>query len=1030
MSFKKAYDKLRLLIKERQDFEANHPYPPYSLYSTDINFFDIHGHNCLHYATMMDDKEAVLSCLEEGAHINLVHPLAEQTSPLSLALENGHLDMAEFLFSKGADCKNIYSFNFKKEESKQWILDHIKKDLEQKSFHRRFCHYKRTKFSLALEAGDKRYFDSLTENGTSLTKFLKKFIDSNNSQTISPTEVAISSGQLEIIKLALDNGVILEPSEPYTHSAIFQAVASKSHTVLDYLLEKKWDVNKQNHFKHTALMVAIAHEDFNAVEKLIKAHADITLKNIDGQTVFHYCKNLKDLRIIQLLLKQPHADELLNNEDIYGMKPLDLAIQARNDALILTFEPTIDPEKIDKLPGYGIEPIDLSEGWLSRIYFYLKTQYRSTELFSSEGYCNGMSYYRQLRSKAELFFKTLELIASWNGDNNDLETPFLAIAPQRPWYNNLKEVFEQWLNDITWFQQVEGIIKNPLEQTNRRFQNQVIGLSDDRDITLFSMPYDIFSPKFSLEQIREIFNYASQMPIGIRMEIQNNAHMCGYLKLEDGTHSYFDPNFLRKTTPTITVDSYFERMIDYLYIAQKQFQPESLNFGFRLFCFEQDALDFENFNILTACGLPTSKEERLAFQQNSPNRFTPLHVAVLTNSVEAVKILLAEKDNDLDEVDINGLTPLAMAIRHGSVKTIKLLLNSTSNRPNLESYIKFAYNEERKDIVPILADCSEITSLACILNSAIKNNDLDSLKSMVLNKKVALNENNGAPLALTTAFTYKSDVGIVEFLLEEGSSLFMIDEFNFHKTPLEVLIDYKPSLLKSCLPYLCPIDKKDEKGNSALHYAALYLDVKNIKMLLENGANPTIRNHDHVNPLMAVMDHNKSSYKNQLDCVELLLESTTFDLSNKADRNCLSEIINFYFIESSTEFQNKLLEKCDKIVLDSLNIKKMSILHQAILKDNPEAVKKLLEAGATVDLPTGQGSTPPVYDLISKFPSSHYPNKYQIIELLIDFKANLSFVNENGKTVLDLVSASSDEKLVDIFTKRGLLEGKENCLSF
>ena len=104
-TYESKFLKLQLQINLRQLFEHNHFYPPFSLHRTDLNFTDIEGNSLLHYAAAMGDLEKVKYCLQNQANINLKNDKKENA--ISIALENGHFAVVNYLFEQGASCANL-----------------------------------------------------------------------------------------------------------------------------------------------------------------------------------------------------------------------------------------------------------------------------------------------------------------------------------------------------------------------------------------------------------------------------------------------------------------------------------------------------------------------------------------------------------------------------------------------------------------------------------------------------------------------------------------------------------------------------------------------------------------------------------------------------------------------------------------------------------------------------------------------------------------------------------------------------------
>src|SRR5437868_6008873 len=97
---KEAYQRLETLIQERQKFEADHPYPPYTTYPTTIDYTDIDGKTLLSYACGMGDLEKVKFCISKDANI-------QKAQAMSIALREGHLDVVQYLYARKTECFDV-----------------------------------------------------------------------------------------------------------------------------------------------------------------------------------------------------------------------------------------------------------------------------------------------------------------------------------------------------------------------------------------------------------------------------------------------------------------------------------------------------------------------------------------------------------------------------------------------------------------------------------------------------------------------------------------------------------------------------------------------------------------------------------------------------------------------------------------------------------------------------------------------------------------------------------------------------------
>lgn len=116
---------------------------------------------------------------------------------------------------------------------------------------------------------------------------------------------AIPRGNFAIIKLLIDNGADLEQlyefSDGTSTTALISAAGNGSTHILEYLVKKGADVNRQNLNGETSLMRAAANNRIDNVKLLIANKADKNLKNNEGHTALDLAKAKKRKDVIKFL---------------------------------------------------------------------------------------------------------------------------------------------------------------------------------------------------------------------------------------------------------------------------------------------------------------------------------------------------------------------------------------------------------------------------------------------------------------------------------------------------------------------------------------------------------------------------------------------------------------------------------------------------------------------------------------------------------------------------------------------------------
>lgn len=745
----KKYKALQAFILKRQQFEAEHPFPPYNEYKTDINFSDKQGNTLLHYAAMMGDIDKIRDCIEGGANLNLKN--GEGDTAIVLALINDKFMAADFLLDSKADCASISFDECLNETQEAWFKEKIVSHSSQ------FI-TKQNTAKRAAEMGDLELMKSINVSAT-------------DSDSVLIT--AAANNQLEIVAYLLEKKIGINGSEPFCNTALMQAIISHHENMVKYLLSKDADIHKENELRRTAFMIAVMHNNRVAFDLLLEKKCDLHHFDVDGNTVLHLAVNKKSIFIKELLLI-PEIKTLVNLKNSYGDTPLDLAYRCKNDLAINVLAP--DMLSFKESPNYGHKHIRIAQDNVMKSMKYrLQLHYRSTEYFSDKGHCNGFAFLRSVyasQGMSQYYYDTLALMSNWDGDESTLFKPFSGIK-QADYYKNLDELFEQWTNDITWFQHTKLNRVDSIKLSDRVRQYHLVKdkqdhacymLNEEGETLVLDANFNKWQPR-----VRELMLYLMKMPKHVHFEIANSKHVTSAYINAQGHFDYYDPNFLYPAESTQDIDINVKRIIDYLYIfLSSEIKAFTNNyFQIKLLCFKKNfhLLHFDQFEIFNT--LPTSKQEVIQFQKDSPNQFTPLHVAFITRSLPCIKQLLLDGYCDLSARDANRRTALDIALKHKFYEGIVLFINysgmSVSDIYDLCSKNRFAFNDH---VIPNVSD----SVIAALFFKAIDKNDVTLIKTICEKGLIDLNKDYSGEMALHYAITnQKADA--CNILLEMGASV-------------------------------------------------------------------------------------------------------------------------------------------------------------------------------------------------------------------------------------------------------------------
>lgn len=195
------------------------------------------------------------------------------------------------------------------------------------------------------------------------------------------------------------------------------------------------------------------------------------------------------------------------------------------------------------------------------------------------------------------------------------------------------------------------------------------------------------------------------------------------------------------------------------------------------------------------------------------------------------------------------------------------------------------------------------------------------------------------------------------------------------------LIFLQPELIRLHYVPGMNINESDVFGNTPLHWAVLRKDLQEVRKLLEQGADPDIKNRKNYSVLhYAIMQKN-------FDLVQILLDGgADSNLKDESD----STPLHLAFIQNNIQMGRLLISYgADSNSADQWN---QTPLFRAILQNKWEFLKLLLESGADPNVQNNGGDT--VLHWAAK------GSNIDIINTLIDFGADVNRGDKFGQTPL------------------------------
>ncbi|MDP1604497.1 MAG: ankyrin repeat domain-containing protein [Legionella sp.] len=991
------FNKLKILIEKRQEFEAKNHFPPYSTHPTDINFPDENGVSLIHYAIWLGQLDTVKDLVQNGAILE---------NAINYALANGELAIAKYFLHINNNCAGVDLNLIANEECRKWFKNIIKESLENRS-HNSF-------FSSPIAYSE--YYQSKSVNKTRLERAaeigeLDLIQDYQNTIKKGPNEsiimkASVSNNEMEVFNYLVANGLKINPVIPYIESCLEVAINFQKNKAVDYLLANGANINYPGKLKKTALITAAEIGNVAIFEKILKNKPDITARDVLGQTALHYAVINNHIEIVSLLLAEPGIADIVNYVDIYGMTALDYAKEnSRQDIATLLGHPVDSDDKLKPL-------VDISQFFvMQKMKYYLLTQYRDLEFFNEKGHCNGLAFLRDLYSykgREDYFFETLELMASWDGEQESLNEAFEEGLPQKQYYKNLSELFEQWINDIIWFQHstLESIFEyKPGEnfQENRQFQWDVLGEESLPKPILISSFRDVTTMDCLLENM-EI--YSQRMPPGTRLELSGSGHGTSAFKKNDNTLSYYDPNLSRKTRPFVSSRDFTDVVVDTKLIMLDKYRENNVDVAMRFFYYDTPdmAENITNHNPFAAHEWPQNEEDVVNFQKKSPNAYTPLHIAVITGSISAVNKLLEDGYCKLTTPNTHQKTALILAVESKNIEIIKALLEVYPADKITAEEVLTVHNLNNQELMEVLLKKQGV-DFSLVFFSAMNKKDFSLLRRLLAERKVNTDITDGENTALSKAFDL-GDGQLLRFLLEHDFHL------NASSTYFKKISHSNLELYSIALPYLQNINEVDEKDNALVHHvidSSTSLDNK--KTMIEQLKNLKV-------------DLNKTNAKGKTP-FQLLMSNWFFDASYKIE--IMKLLLPYVTIEPRMQVQsllmasiqmadhvafNFLLSHCSPETLNNYNTDGFCPLHLAFLMRDKEMIDKLLLKGADINKPVQRGGNTCLHRIVLTEDTA-------FLDKFLENGASIDIENAEGQTVSDLLDSSSNQEFKEKFL-RGL----------
>jgi ankyrin repeat protein len=240
----------------------------------------------LHYAVMYDLPDVVRTLLK--ASRQFVNDVGARTShnqtPLTVASEMGHLEVARILLDHGAQCNTGDGNN---RPPLHWASQKGHSDIVQ----------------LLLDKGG----DTRKQDGRRRT----------------PLHWASQEGHLDVCRLLLDRGADVNSAGDSGQKPLHLASRNGHHKVARLLIDRRASVNAKGDSGLTPLHLASREGCLKVVQLLLVHRPDANAQDDDGQTALHLASRQGHFKIVQALLE--HGAGSVDVQTYDGQTPFQVA---------------------------------------------------------------------------------------------------------------------------------------------------------------------------------------------------------------------------------------------------------------------------------------------------------------------------------------------------------------------------------------------------------------------------------------------------------------------------------------------------------------------------------------------------------------------------------------------------------------------------------------------------------------------------------------------------------------------------------
>jgi len=749
---------------------------------------DASGKNVLHLASISGRTQSVIDILStlpfSSSSINAKDN--EAKTALDYALDNpnskNHIEIAEQLILSGANSENpIYLYFAPAVRS--------------------------ANYNIRRNEGLAPIHYAVIGNYSGLFSFLlDKKVDVNIKSTsgATPLHEAVRAGNIDFIRLLIDNGADVNARDGKANTPLHTGVPSQVHReIVTLLLANGADPNLRDEHGDTPLHIAIIlNRSLDVIQAILGGGSDVYIRNIDGKTPLYIAIEEKREALIPVLLSYGSEIFAADNSDI---TPFDLAARNNDNIINLLFTPATMNQR-DSAGNTMLHSAIKNHSTPELIGRILDQRVIIDSRNRDGDTALHIAVRMNQRENGEFLISRGASIFSVNSSSESpLFIAFTASDGLREWIINPATIIAK-----------DGLGNNMLHYAAEWNLNSIIPVIIRNGVSIEEANVTGETPLF--------FAIKKDSPSTIRTLIENNANLNARDTQGNSIlHAAVRWNAVNSAALLVTFD------ID--------INVHSLTGNTPL----HDAVILGMDQIETI--LITSKAN---LEVRNLDGNTPLMEAVRSGNVSSAD-KLARNRADPNTRNIRGDTPLHLAVgmEHYDLVNLLLRLGTSIHARNTRNRTPFQIS---LSISPRMASAlltsDRITASDDMGNSALhialqERVTEDYIRAIISQNGVRLNAvdyNGKTPLRLAVDFDILESAKIIA---DAGADPFITAVDN--KSPAEICFSRGDECIRALFSGRA-INSRDSSENTILHYAARYGTPQSIGLLLELGANKTIRN--------------------------------------------------------------------------------------------------------------------------------------------------------------------------------------------